>query len=86
MSTPNPPRAGYANSVDGYELPGSGVDGAFLDSNTATGLICHNLSSSVPGRYFSPSETANLCLEPAPRMNQSAGVRHSAAASAMSRV
>jgi hypothetical protein len=52
-AAPNvPPRAGYSNGVNDYELPGSGVAGAFLDSNTATGLIYHSLNSSVPGRYF----------------------------------
>ena len=48
----DPPRAGFSNGLGGEELPGSGVQGAFLDSNTATGLIYHNLNSSVPGRYF----------------------------------
>ena len=46
-----PPRAGYSNGIDDYELPGSGVMGAFLDSNPATGLIYYSLNSSVPGRY-----------------------------------
>ena len=78
-----------ADGANDYELPGSGVDGAFLDTNVVTGLIYHNLNSSVPGRYFfhfRNGEPLDLCLEPAPRMNQSAGVRHSAPASAMSRV
>jgi len=46
-------RAGYA-SVSGstFELCGSGVPGSFLDTNVATGLIYHNLNSSVPGRYI----------------------------------
>jgi hypothetical protein len=47
-----PPHAGYAGGGLGCELPGSGVADAFLDSNVATGLIYHNLNSSVPGRYF----------------------------------
>jgi hypothetical protein len=47
-----PPHAGYAAGVLGCELPGSGVADAFLDSNVTTGLIYHNLNSSVPGRYF----------------------------------
>jgi hypothetical protein len=50
----DPPYAGYANNLSGYELPGSGVADAFLDSNPATGLIYHNLNSSVPGRYIFP--------------------------------
>lgn len=47
-------RAGYSNgtSVDSYELPGSGVQGAFLDSGPAgTALIHNSLNSSVLGRY-----------------------------------
>jgi Nidogen-like/Thrombospondin type 3 repeat len=34
-----------------FELPGSGINGAFLDSNTATGLIHNNLNSDSLGRY-----------------------------------
>jgi hypothetical protein len=48
----NPPHAGFSSMTAGYELPGSGVAGAFLDSTPATGLIYHNLNSSVPGRYI----------------------------------
>jgi len=47
-----PPRAGFANnSLSGYELPGSGIDGAFMDTNTVTGLVYNSLNSPVPGRY-----------------------------------
>jgi hypothetical protein len=48
----SPPHAGFSNGIFDYELPNSGVSGAFLDSNVVTGLIYHNLNSSVPGRYF----------------------------------
>jgi len=48
----DPPYAGFSDGTDGYELAGSGDAGAFLDSNTATGLIYYSLNSSVPGRYF----------------------------------
>lgn len=37
-----------------YELPGSGVAGAYLDSNLETGLIFSRLNSSLPGRYSFP--------------------------------
>jgi hypothetical protein len=47
-----PPHAGFSNGDVGFELAGSGVGGVFLDSNTATGLIYHNLNSPVPGRYI----------------------------------
>src|ERR1039457_6657496 len=51
-SMKDPPRAGFSNGINDYELPGSGVAGAFLDSNPATGLIYHSLNSPVPGRYI----------------------------------
>ena len=48
-------RAGFSNGSGlpgtSFELPGSGVDGAFLDSNLDTGLIHRSLNSSQPGRY-----------------------------------
>ena len=48
-------RAGYAGGSGAtgtyYEIPGSGIDGAFLDSNTATGLIYGHYNSSQAGRY-----------------------------------
>jgi len=47
-----PAHAGFTSGVAGHELAGSGVLDAFLDSNVATGLIYHNLNSSVPGRYL----------------------------------
>jgi hypothetical protein len=44
-------RAGLSVGGEFYELPGSGVNGAFLDSNTSTGLKSHSLGSCKPGRY-----------------------------------
>ncbi len=48
-------RAGYSNGsgVPGtfFELPGSGINGAFLNSNATTGLINSDLNSPVLGRY-----------------------------------
>jgi len=32
-------------------LPGSGVEGAFMDTNSVTGLIYNSRNSPVPGRY-----------------------------------
>lgn len=45
-------RAGYSSGVaaNSYEIPGSAVNGAFLDSNLATGLI-HGGNTGVAGRY-----------------------------------
>ena len=52
-ASPNvPPRAGFSDSVTDYELPGSGIDGAFLDANTETGLVNNSLNTSLPGRYL----------------------------------
>lgn len=48
-------RAGYSNGTGEvgtfFELPGSAVNGAFLDSNTSTGLIHDSLDSDQLGRY-----------------------------------
>ncbi len=50
----SPARVGYSNgtTANSFELPGSGVVGAFLDSGpAATSLIQNSLNSSVLGRY-----------------------------------
>jgi hypothetical protein len=48
-------RAGYSNGTGepgtSFELPGSAVNGAFLDSNPSSGLIHNSLNSTQPGRY-----------------------------------
>ena len=48
-------RAGFSNGTGHAgtfrELAGSAINGGFLDSNSATGLIHHSLNSSVLGRY-----------------------------------
>jgi hypothetical protein len=45
-------RAGYASaSGSTFELNGSGINGALLDSDTTNGLIYTNFNSTVPGRY-----------------------------------
>jgi len=52
VSKNSPPHAGFSNGSYDYELPGSGVEGMFLDTNAVTGLIYNNLNSPVPGRYI----------------------------------
>jgi hypothetical protein len=49
-----PPVIGYASSggTNSFELNGSGVPGAFLDTNLVSGLIYTNFNSTVPGRYI----------------------------------
>jgi len=45
-------RAGFSDGVTDNELPGSGVEGAFLDANTVTGLVYNSLNTTVLGRYL----------------------------------
>lgn len=53
VSPNDPPRAGYSDGVAyNYELPGSGVNGAFPDTNTVTGLVYNSLNTPVLGRYL----------------------------------
>jgi len=48
-------RVGWSNGTStSFELPGSAVNGAFLDSNPATGLIYNSRDSLVLGRYVFP--------------------------------
>lgn len=48
----NSARAGFSNgTTTSYELAGSAVNGAFLDSNGTTGLIYNSINSNVAGRY-----------------------------------
>lgn len=43
---------GTSTAGDSYNLPGSGVANAFLDSTSATALILHSLNSTTLGRYL----------------------------------
>jgi len=46
-------RAGFSNGEDQFfELEGSAVNGALLDSNTETGLINNSQDSIINGRYY----------------------------------
>lgn len=51
----NSARAGYSNGTGApgtsFELPGSAVNGAFLDGGSNS-LVANSLNSSVPGRYI----------------------------------
>ena len=61
---------GYTNGTDTpgdfFELPGSGVPNAYLDSSTTTGLIYNSLNSTTLGRYLftvvngQPTQTTSL--------------------------
>lgn len=49
----NSARAGWSNGVSAaYEIAGSAVNGAFLDSNLTTGLIYNSLNSNTAGQYI----------------------------------
>ncbi len=54
----NSARVGYSNGTGNagtfFELGGSAVNGAFLDSNVTTGLVYNMLNSTQPGRYLFP--------------------------------
>ncbi|HXO14608.1 MAG TPA: nidogen-like domain-containing protein, partial [Mycobacterium sp.] len=50
---------GDGNSTHFYSLPGTLQNGAFLDSNTLTGLVHGDHGSTVPGRYVFPIVTGN---------------------------
>lgn len=49
-------RVGWSNGTSAsFELPGSAINGAFLDNNCpsgATGLICHDRNSDILGQYI----------------------------------
>jgi len=46
-------RAGYSNGTNtSFEITGSAINGAFLDSNPVTGLIHRSFNSNVPGRFL----------------------------------
>jgi Nidogen-like/HYR domain len=48
-------RVGYSSGTRSFELTGSGVNGAFLDSNGTTGLIHNSINSPLQqGRYVFP--------------------------------
>src|SRR6185312_6038731 len=48
-------RVGFSNGSGApgtfFELPGSGIDGAFLDNNPASGLVYNSFGSNQAGRY-----------------------------------
>lgn len=64
----NSARAGFSNGTNdsgtSYELPGSAVNGAFLDSNTANGLIHNSQDSSQPGRYIFEVRNGQVSVPP----------------------
>jgi hypothetical protein len=60
-------RAGFSNGTGNpgtsFELPGSAVNGAFLDTNLVTGLIHNSLNSDVDGRYLFSARNGNVIVE-----------------------
>lgn len=60
----NSARAGYSNGLSGsanvsFELPGSGVSGAFLDGGPQA-LVQHSLNTAVVGRYLFWMRNGNI--------------------------
>ena len=56
-------RVGYTNGLDhSFEMPGSAVNGAFLDGNLTTGLISNSRGSTQLGRYIFPVRNGALPL------------------------
>jgi len=64
----NSARVGYANGTTAtFELPGSAVNGAFLDSGpVGTSLIQNSLNSNVLGRYVFSVRNGQVIVDPSP--------------------
>lgn len=61
-----PARAGWTNGAGTfYEIDGSGVSRAFIDSNPTTGLINNSLNSNVLGRYIFNVRSGTVTPPPA---------------------
>jgi hypothetical protein len=45
-------RVGFSDGITDYELPGSGVSRALIDTNTVTGLVYNSTNTPVLGRYL----------------------------------
>jgi hypothetical protein len=60
----NSARVGFSNGTGApgsfFELPGSAVNGAFLDTNLSTGLIYNSLNSNVDGRYLFAARSGQI--------------------------
>jgi len=63
-------RVGYSNGTGNpttfFELPGSAMNGAFLDSNLSSGLIYNRLNSPENGRYVFFVRGGSPCPPPPP--------------------
>ncbi|MFB2876559.1 nidogen-like domain-containing protein [Floridanema aerugineum] len=63
----SPARVGFSNGTGApgsfFELAGSAVNGAFLDSNLTTGLIYNRLNSDVNGRYVFSARNGSIQTE-----------------------
>jgi len=66
-------RAGFHLGTEYYELPGSGLASAFLDSNTSTGLKFGSHGCETPGRYIYQIRGGKLAKLPAVVSNLTTG-------------
>lgn len=66
-----PARVGYSNGTRDpntfYELSGSAISGAFLDSNSSSGLIHNSFNSTQLGRYIFEVRNGVVLATPTPR-------------------
>ena len=62
----NPARAGWSSGSVSYEVAGSGITGALLDSNLATGLIHNSLNSNTSGQYIFQVRNGQVVQVPEP--------------------
>jgi hypothetical protein len=68
-------RAGWSDgAAASFELDGSAVNGALLDTNQTGGLIHHSLNSSVEGRYVFRVRTGNVLAAAVPEGGTTLGL------------
>jgi hypothetical protein len=61
--------SGTGDPDDTFQLAGSGVNGAFLDSNPTTGLIHQSVNTDLPGRYIFFARDGDLSSNQAPQLS-----------------
>ncbi|GIX03604.1 MAG: hypothetical protein KatS3mg113_0610 [Planctomycetaceae bacterium] len=70
-------RAGFTNGTGtAFELPGSGINGAFLDSGPATtSLVNNSLNSPLDGRYVFFGRSGTILTTPSTTLGSQDGIR-----------
>lgn len=62
----SPARAGWSSGTIAYEIAGSGITRALLDSNLSTGLIHNSLNSNTNGQYIFQVRNGQIVQVPEP--------------------